>query len=68
MQRVGASCSYLNYRLPYPRISGKYELTLYAEDPCNSEGIILLNLSVNVYVHSCSCAHGLMPDNSSTNL
>ena len=41
IQKVGASCSYLNYQLPLPRVSGKYKLTVYAEDSCKNEGIVL---------------------------
>ena len=62
-QTIGSNCSTLNYRVAFPQASNrKYNLTLFAEGPCNGAGIS--KLTVDIEVLNCSCGAGFMPENN----
>ena len=62
-QTIGSNCSTLNYRVAFPQASNrKYNLTLFAEGPCNGAGIS--KLTVDIEILECSCGAGFMPENN----
>ena len=64
VRKIGSNCSSLEYRVSFPSVQEAYDLTLYAEGPCNGEGISRFNVSV--YVLSCLCGRGFMQADIST--
>ena len=63
MQRIGEKCSSLSYQVNFPVNSQHdYNLTIYADGPCNDKGISKLNVLINI--KSCTCGPGFMPENN----
>ena len=59
VQRIGSNCTIVDYDLSFPTVGENHELTIFAEGPCNDEGIS--KFVVDVHVSSCVCAIGFMP-------
>ena len=58
VHKVGASCTFLSYQISFPKANQNYELIIYPEGPCNSNGISDVNITIHVL--SCLCPPGFM--------
>ena len=63
-ERIGANCSQLKYEVIFPNVSQEYEVTLYADGPCEDKGIS--KLTFTAYILPCCCAPGLVKENIDT--
>ena len=62
VHKIDANCSDIEYLVSFPDVSKPevYELTIYAEGPCNNTGIS--NFNVTIHVPDCSCTNGFMQE------
>ena len=64
VRRIDAECSNLEYYIFFPNALRTYDLNIYADGPCSNKSISSLNISI--YVDSCLCPLGFVPDDQSS--
>ena len=57
--RIGSKCTTLNYDISLPNVGDNHQLTVFADGPCNDEGIS--KFIVDIHISSCTCPVGFMP-------
>ena len=61
-QTVGAACSNLSYHIMVPPRVDAYDVTIYADGPCDDIGIS--KLTINIKVVNCTCVPGFEVDDN----
>ena len=64
VRKIDSNCTNLEFQVSFPTVEVTYDLTLYAEGPCEDKGVSRFNVSV--YVLSCSCGRGFIQADIST--
>ena len=59
IRKIGPNCTTLDYDVTFPNVGETHELTIFAEGPCNDEGIS--KFVADVQISSCICPLGFMP-------
>ena len=63
VQSIGPNCTRVDYDISLPNVGENHVLTVFADGPCNDEGIS--KFVVDIHISSCTCPVGFMPTDDS---
>ena len=59
VRKIGSNCTTVDYDVAFPNVGETHQLTVFAEGPCNDNGIS--KFVIDVKINSCVCPLGFMP-------